>query len=70
MRARLNLDKESAAAKNKARPNTSLIRKNNNYFESKNDTRNQIIEKMRGTKNLLKGISGKMPVSDYYENYK
>ena len=71
MRARLNLDKESSnTAKNKSRPNTSVTFRKNNDFDSKNEARNQIIEKMRGTKNILKGISGKMPVSNYYENYK
>ena len=70
MRARLNLDKESSTAKSKSRPFTSVTQRNNDDFESKLETRNQIIEKMRGTKNLLKGIAGKMPVSDYYENYK
>jgi len=70
MRARLNFDKESNTAKNKLRPNTSVTYRINNDFDSNNETRKQIIEKMRGTKNILKGISGKMPVSDYYENYK
>ncbi len=70
MRAKFNLDKESAVPKNKSRPNTSVMFRKNNDFESTAGTRNQIIETMRGTKNLLKGITGKMPVSDYYENYK
>jgi hypothetical protein len=70
MRVRLNLNKESAEAKSERRLNTTFNLINNNDFASKNETRNQIIEKMRGTKNLLKGISGKMPMSDYYENYK
>lgn len=70
MRARLNLDKDNFSAKNKMRPNTSVTYRKNNDFYSKNETRNQIIETMRGTKNLLKGVTGRIPVSDYHENYK
>jgi len=71
MRARLNLDKESSIINNnRARPFTSVTVRKNFDWESTNETRKQIQETMRGTKNILKGITGRTPVSDYYENFR
>jgi hypothetical protein len=69
MRARLNLDKDNSNLI-KLRPNTSVTVRKNLDYDLQEKTRKQIQEKMRGTKNLLKGVYAAMPVSNYYDNYK
>jgi hypothetical protein len=68
MRARLNLDKE-IITNGKLRPNTSLVTRRHNDFESTKIRANEIKESMRGTKKLLSGGT-RIPTTNYFDDFK
>lgn len=70
MRARLNIDKEKTLNNLNGRPKTTIGEGLSSDFESKLEYRKQILDKMKGTKNLLKGINPGFGLSNYNDNFK
>ena len=68
MRTKLNLN--NIDEKNTNRPSTSIGLNSYSDFLSKVDTRKAIQDTMRGTKDILKMISGNQNKSNYQEDFR